>query len=75
MPFKKARANVKRKALPTLKKKKSIFFYFIHNTFPYYNTPTGQTTRLQKKEKKRLGKQLLTLIKLFTITLEEKLKF
>ena len=32
---------------------KSDFFYY--NTFTYYNTPQGQTPKLQKKEDKALN--------------------
>ena len=52
MPFKKARSNVRRKVLPTLKKKIRIFFYFIHNTFPYYNTPRDKQVDYKKRKEK-----------------------
>ena len=43
--------------------------------FPILQYGYGTYKYITKKEKKTLGKQLLTLIKVFTITLEEKLKF
>ena len=43
--------------------------------FPILQYSYGTYKYITKKEKKTLGKQLLTLIKVFTITLEEKLKF
>ena len=75
IPFKKAKANVTRKVLLSLKKKIENFFKIYSQYFPILQSTYRTYDYITKKEKKRLGKQLLSLITVFKITLEEKLRF
>ena len=56
MPFKKARANVRRKALPTLKKKNQNFFFTLFTTLSHITIHLRDIQVDYKKRKEKTRK-------------------